>query len=83
MEEVSTILSKRINKFFKEKNINCRYSILREPSVDYLLRVTDKIEIYMKDGMEESSFMEKKNAGKSDIQKLYDEPSRKEADEAF
>ena len=40
---------KRINKFFKKQNINCRYSILREPNIDYLLRVTDKIEIYMKD----------------------------------
>ena len=62
---------KRINKFFKEQNINCRYSILREPNIDYLLRVTDKIEIYMKDnGIE---FVHGKGCRKSEIQKLYDE----------
>ncbi len=71
---------KRINKFFKEKNINCRYSILREPNIDYLLRVTDKIEIYMKDnGIE---FVHGKGCRKSDIQKLYDELAKR-SDEAF
>ena len=32
------ILSRESIKFFKEKNINCRYSILRGPNIDYLLR---------------------------------------------
>ena len=38
---------RKINKFFKAQNIDCRYSILREPNIDYLLEVTDNMETYL------------------------------------
>jgi len=61
----------KINKYFEKQNINVRYSILKEPSIDYLLNIADKIEKYMKD--QGIQFVHGKGKRKSDIQKLYDE----------
>lgn len=61
----------KINRYFKRNNINLRYSLLKEPSIDYLLDISDKIEKYMKD--ENIAFVHGKGKRKSDIQKLYDE----------
>lgn len=64
-------LIQRINRFCEKENINVRYSLLREPSIDYLLCISDKIEDYMKDNHIE--FVHGKGKRKSSIQKLYDE----------
>lgn len=61
----------KINTFFDRANISVRYSILKEPSIDYLLLITDKIELYMKD--QNISFVQGKGKRKSEIQRLYDE----------
>ena len=61
----------KINRYFKRNNINLRYSLLKEPSIDYLLDISDKIEKYMKD--KNIAFVHGKGKRKSDIQKLYDE----------
>src|SRR5699024_11216925 len=61
----------KINRYFKRNNINLRYSLLKEPGIDYLLDISDKIEKYMKD--ENIAFVHGKGKRKSDIQKLYDE----------
>ena len=62
---------KRINRFFRDKNIDCTYSILREPNIDYLLSITDKLEAYMKDN--DIRFVHGRGCRKSDIQKIYEE----------
>ena len=61
----------RINRYFKKNNINLRYSLLKEPSIDYLLNISDRIEEYMKD--EDIDFVHGRGKRRSDIQKLYDE----------
>ena len=40
---------KKINKYFAEQNIALNYSLLKEPSIEYMLAVADGIERYMKD----------------------------------
>lgn len=44
---------------------------LKEPSIEYLLVITDRIEAYMKDN--EISFPHRKGTRKSEIQRLYEE----------
>ena len=61
----------RINSYFNSMNINVHYSLLKEPSIDYLLTITDKMELYMKD--QDIQFVYGKGKRKSDIQRLYDE----------
>ncbi|MEI3326417.1 MAG: hypothetical protein V8R64_08230 [Thomasclavelia sp.] len=51
--------------------LNNRYSLLKEPSIDYLLNISDRIEEYMKD--EDIDFVHGRGKRRSDIQKLYDE----------
>ncbi len=62
---------KKINKYFAEQNIALNYSLLKEPSIEYMLAVADGIERYMKDYNIE--FVHGKGKRKSDIQRLYDE----------
>ena len=62
---------KKINKYFTEQNIALNYSLLKEPSIEYMLAVADGIERYMKDYNIE--FVHGKGKRKSDIQRLYDE----------
>lgn len=61
----------RINRFFHHANLQVRYSLLKEPSIEYLLVITDRIEAYMKD--HEISFVHGKGTRKSEIQRLYEE----------
>ena len=61
----------RINSYFKGMNINVHYSLLKEPSIDYLLTIADKVELYMKD--QNIQFVYGKGKRKSDIQRIYDE----------
>ncbi len=62
---------KRINEFFKTNNIDVYYSLLKEPSIDYLLSIGDKLERYMQDNQIE--MVHGKGKRKSEIQSLYDE----------
>ena len=62
---------KKINKYFAEQNIALNYSLLKEPSIEYMLAVADGIERYMKDYNIE--FVHGKGKRKSNIQRLYDE----------
>lgn len=48
-----------------------KYFLLKEPSIDYLLSISDKLETYMNDN--EIEFVYSKGKRKSEIQKLYDE----------
>lgn len=61
----------KINKYFERESITLRYSLLKEPSIDYLLNISDKIESYMKD--KDIEFVHGKGKRRSEIQKLYDE----------
>lgn len=61
----------KINKFLERENVSLRYSLLKEPSIDYLLNISDRLEEYMKDNHIE--FVHGKGKRKSEIQKLYDE----------
>lgn len=61
----------KINTFFNTANIPVRYSILKEPSIEYLLVITDKIETYRKD--QNIPFVHGKGTRKSEIQRLYEE----------
>lgn len=61
----------KINQYFEHKHIDVRYSLLKEPSIDYLLNISEKIEEYMKDHHIE--FVYGKGKRKSNIQRLYDE----------
>lgn len=61
----------RINSYFENKTINVHYSLLKEPCIDYLLMITEKIELYMKD--HHIDFVHGKGKRKSNIQRLYDE----------
>ena len=61
----------RINMFFHHTHLQVHYSLLNEPSIEYLLVITDKIEAYMKD--HELSFVHSKGTRKSEIQRLYEE----------
>ena len=53
-----------INKYFKKQNINLRYSILKHPSIDYLLDISDKLEKCMQ--YQGISFVHGKGIRKSD-----------------
>jgi len=61
----------KINRYFNRENIDVRYSLLKEPSIEYLLEIADRIEKYMKH--ENIPFVHGKGKRKSEIQKLYDE----------
>lgn len=60
-----------LNKYFKEKEIEIRYSILKKPSFMYLLKITDKLEDYAESiGL---LFVHGKGKRKSEIQRLYEQ----------
>lgn len=61
----------RINKYMKENDISVYYSLLKEPSIDYLLNISDKIESCMNDNHIE--FVHGKGKRKTEIQRLYEE----------
>ena len=61
----------RINSFFHHANLQVRYSLLKEASIEYLLVIADRIEVCMKD--HEISFVHGKGTRKSEIQRLYEE----------
>lgn len=65
---------RKINIYFQRQNIDVRYSLLREPSIGYLLCIADRIESYMADF--DIAFVHGKGKRKSEIQKLYDELKR-------
>ncbi len=62
---------RRINQYFEDNHLSTRYSLLKEPSIDYLLHISDRIETYMKD--QHIAFVHGKGCRKSPIQRLYDE----------
>ena len=64
-------LIKRLNKYFKDQEIEVYYSLLKEPSIPYLLEIAGRIEKYMKN--EKIEFVHGKGKKRTDIQKLYDE----------
>jgi len=59
-----------INNYFKRQNLQVMYSSLREPSIEYLLAIADRIEKYMKH--ENIEFVHGKGKKKSEIQRIYD-----------
>lgn len=60
-----------LNKYFKEKEIDVRYSILKKPSFMYLLKITDKLEDYAESiGL---LFVNGKGKRKSELQRLYEQ----------
>lgn len=60
-----------LNKYFKEKEIEVRYSILKKPSFMYLLKITDKLEDYAESiGL---LFVHGKGKRKSELQRLYEQ----------
>lgn len=60
-----------LNKYFKEKEIDVRYSILKKPSFMYLLKITDKLEDYAESiGL---LFVHGKGKRKSELQRLYEQ----------
>lgn len=62
---------KRINQYFKRNNMEVRYSLLKEPSIDYFLTISGTIKNYMKDI--NIDFVHDKDKRKSEILRLYDE----------
>lgn len=60
-----------LNKYFDEKEIEVRYSILKKPSFMYLLKITDKLEDYVESiGL---LFVHGKGKRKSELQRLYEQ----------
>lgn len=64
-------LIKRLNKYFKDQEIEVYYSLIKEPNIPYVLEIADRIEKYMKN--EKIEFVHGKGKKRTDIQKLYDE----------
>lgn len=62
---------KKINKYFNDEGIDVRYSLLKEPSIDYMLQVSDKLELYMKN--HNIKVVHGKGCKKPLIQKLHEE----------
>ena len=63
--------SKKSINFFASENIALTYSILKEPSIDYILTIAEKLEEYMNDN--NINFVHGKGKRKLKIQKLYEE----------
>lgn len=60
-----------LNKYFEEKEIEVRYSILKKPSFLYLLKITDKLEDYAKSiGL---LFVHGKGKRKTELQRMYEQ----------
>lgn len=61
----------KINNYFSSVNISTRYSLLKEPSIDYLLTISERLEKYMLD--QNIQMVHGKGCRKPVIQKLYEE----------
>lgn len=59
-----------LNKYFKEKDIDVEYSILKKPSFLYLFEITDKLEDYTRSI--NLKFVKGKGKKKSTLQKIYE-----------
>lgn len=63
-------INKELNKYFKEKDIDVEYSILKKPSFLYLFEITDKLEDYTRSVY--LKFVKGKGKRKSTLQKIYE-----------
>ena len=59
---------RQINTYFKKNEINIRYSIIKEPSIEYLIEIDERIEKYIA----EKKFIRRRR-GKHELAKLVDE----------
>lgn len=59
-----------LNKYFKANNIETKYTILKKPSFEYLLKITDKMEDYA--SLINLTFVHGKGKRKSEFQRIYD-----------
>ena len=57
-----------INKWFKENGVDIKYSILKQPNIDYLIKIDEALETYIK----EKDF-KRSNRGKHGLAKYCDE----------
>lgn len=61
----------KLNKYFESKDIDIKYTILKEANFIYLLKITDKIEDYAKSI--KLQFVYGKGKRKTELQKIYEE----------
>lgn len=61
----------RINRFFKRESIDVRYSLIKEPSIDYLMTISEKIEQYIND--QHIKIVHGKGKRKTEIQRIHEE----------
>lgn len=59
---------RQINRYFKKEEIDIRYSILKEPDIDYLIMIDEALEKYI-----EQKGLIRKRRGKHELAKLCDE----------
>ncbi|OCN04304.1 transposase [Erysipelotrichaceae bacterium MTC7] len=59
---------RQINTYFKKNEINIKYSIIKEPSIEYLIEIDERIEKYIA----EKKFIRRRR-GKHELAKLVDE----------
>lgn len=59
-----------LNKYFKFHNLDIRYGILKQPSFEYLLKITDKMEDYATHI--KLQFVHGKGKRKTEFQRIYD-----------
>lgn len=60
----------KLNKYFKSHNLDIRYGILKQPSFEYLLKITDKMEDYATHI--KLQFVHGKGKRKTEFQRIYD-----------
>ena len=61
---------RELNTYFNERNVDIHYSILKKPNFLYLLKITDKLEDYIK--AKGIRFAHGKGKRKTELQRLYE-----------
>lgn len=59
-----------LNTYFDSNNLDIKYTILKQPSFEYLLKITDKMENYA--SQINLQFVHGKGKRKTEFQKIYD-----------